>query len=246
MHARCMLDAISCRADDGRLALECTRLQECARGLGSRPTTTELALRVCGAVRRCLYRLCGPVSLSRPAALSEGVRLAQGAISVHVVLGPLIPTQACWTGFLHCNGAHGDRDWKGPWRPHRAAGFGTPATHSALSGLSPPTGNATGWQRCAPTVAHARPLGGPCRHVVDHWIIALIERMGPLSWQHVPHRLGIGLHTTPLFGGRLGRATDKTPYWRPIRKPKRHCDAPSSTLSILRIIQVAPILCPHM
>jgi len=48
--------------------------------------------------------------------------------------------------------------------------------------------------------------------------------------QHSEYR--VGLHTTPLFGGRERRATDKTPYWRPIRQPKHADDAPSSTISV--------------
>jgi len=56
----------------------------------------------------------------------------------------------------------------------------------------------------------------------------------------------LGLHTTALFRGRQGRATDKFPYWRAIRQPKRPHDAPSSALKVRNMGQVAPIFCFHM
>jgi len=82
--------------------------------------------------------------------------------------------------------------------------------------------------------------GAPLRGVLVSLPFAAILTKKGAAGAHV------GLHTTPLFRGRQGRATDKTPYWRPIRQPKRPYDAPSSTLSIRKVIKVAPILCTHM
>jgi len=103
-----------------------------------------------------------------------------------------------------------------------------------------------------------RPRGGPLAHreprsIFYTTVVASRPKKGRSrgagSISHMKKNPGchrLGLHTTPLFRGRQGRTTDKTPYWRPIRQPKRPHDAPSSTLNIRNVGQVAPILCSHM
>jgi len=71
-------------------------------------------------------------------------------------------------------------------------------------------------------------------------------KLGVLQYMLLLVVCWVGLHTMPLFRERQGRATDKTPYWRPIRQTKRPHDAPSSTLNIRNTSQVAPKLCSHV